>query len=77
MHACRKAKSKFRPHGLYIPLPIPDMPWVDISMDFILGLPNLSKGMNSIFVVMDCFSKMFYFISCHKVDNACTIAHLF
>ena len=33
---CRKAKSKMHPHGLYTPLPIPSMPWVDISMDFIL-----------------------------------------
>jgi len=46
--ACRKAKSRVQPHGLYTPLPIPDMPWVDISMDFILGLPKTSKEMNSI-----------------------------
>ena len=42
--ACRKAKSKVQPYGLYTPLPIPNMPWVDISMDFILGLSKTSKG---------------------------------
>ena len=42
--ACRKAKSRVQPHGLYTPLPISTMPWVDISMDFILGLPKTSKG---------------------------------
>ena len=67
--ACRKAKSKVQPHGLYTPLPIPTMPWVDIFMDFILGLSKTSKGMDSIFVVVDRFSKMAHFIPCHKVDD--------
>jgi len=53
--ACRKAKSRVQPHGLYTPLSIPTMPWVDISMDFILGLPKTSKGKDSIFVVVDRF----------------------
>ena len=68
---CRKAKSKVQPHGLYTSLLVPGMPWVDISMDLILGLPKTSKGMDSIFVVVDRFSKMAHFIPCHKVDYAC------
>ena len=38
--ACKQAKSKVLPHGLYTYLPIPSEPWVDISMDFVLGLPR-------------------------------------
>jgi hypothetical protein len=29
---CQKAKSQLNPHGLYIPLPAPSVPWEDISM---------------------------------------------
>jgi len=39
--ACHKAKSRVQPHVLYTPLPIPSIPWVDISVDFILGLPKM------------------------------------
>jgi hypothetical protein len=33
---CNKAKSRLNPHGLYISLPVPSVPWDDISMDFVL-----------------------------------------
>ena len=60
---CRKAKSKVLPHGLYTPLPIPSEPWVDIYIDFVLGLPRTKWSRDSIFVVVDRFSKMATFHS--------------
>ena len=41
---CLRAKSKVKPHGLYTPLPTPSSPWLDISMDFIVGLPRTRNG---------------------------------
>ncbi|RDX96357.1 hypothetical protein CR513_20988, partial [Mucuna pruriens] len=71
--ACRISKYKSLPHGLYTPLPIPISPWVDISMDFVLGL---REEETSFFVVVDRFSKMIHFIPYHKVDDAFHVVNL-
>ena len=74
---CRQAKSRVLPHGLYTSLPITSAPWVDISMDFVLGLARSRKDRDSIFVVVDKFSKMTHFISCHKTDDATHTTNFF
>ena len=54
------AKGNKKNVGLYQPLHVPNAPWENINVDFVLGVPKTVRKVDTIFV--DRFSKMAPFI---------------
>jgi len=64
---CQKAKSQFH-QGLYTPFPIPNGPWEDVSMDFIVSLPRTQRGKDAI-MVKSIMQLMWPIFTSRKLSN--------
>jgi hypothetical protein len=68
---CQRVKaSHLRTAGILQPLPIPSWKWEDISMDFIIGLPNTFQRHDSIWVIVDRLTKTAHFLPVHTKKYA-------
>jgi nitric oxide synthase oxygenase domain/subunit len=68
---CQRVKaSHLRASGTLQPLPISSWKWEDISMDFIVGLPNTSQKHDSIWVIIDRLTKTAHFLPVHTTYSA-------
>ncbi|CAA0808162.1 Unknown protein [Striga hermonthica] len=73
---CQQDKTeKKKEAGLLQPLPIPDKPFQSLSLDFIGGFPKV-KGMASVLVIVDRFSKYRIFIAAPGACSADLAAEL-
>ena len=65
---CQRMKApRHKPYGLLMPIPQPEGPWTDISLDFVTGLPPSARrkiAYDALLVVVDRYSKMVRLIPC-------------
>jgi hypothetical protein len=74
---CQQAKHDFCKYlGLLQPLLIPYQFWIDISIDFIEGLP-ISHDYSTILVIVDRLTKYSHFFPIKHPFIAATIAQVF
>ena len=73
----RVKASHLKVAGTLRPLPIPSWKWEDISMDFIMDLPNTSQHHDSIWVIVDRLTKTAHFIPVHIEYRAKKYAEIY
>ena len=76
--ACQRNKpSQQAPMGLLMPLPIPDKPWEQVSMDLIGPLPRSHSGNDAIVVFVDKLTKVVHYVATTMQVTAPGLASLF
>ena len=75
---CQQVKFEHqRPTGLLQELPLPEWKWERISMDFVVGLPKTQKGHDSIWVIVDRFTKSAHFLAVNTTYTVAQYAQMY
>ncbi|KAH0641849.1 hypothetical protein KY290_033468 [Solanum tuberosum] len=75
---CQQVKAEhLRPGGEFQRLPIPEWKWERITMDFVVGLPRTSRGVNNIWVIVDRLTKSAHFLPVHTTFSAERLARIY
>ncbi|WVZ84352.1 hypothetical protein U9M48_031392 [Paspalum notatum var. saurae] len=75
---CQRIKGDhLKPAGMLQPLEVPAWKWENVHMDFIVGLPLTQKGYDSIWVVIDRFTKAAHFLPVKTTYRAKQYAELY
>ncbi|GKD64305.1 putative reverse transcriptase domain-containing protein [Tanacetum coccineum] len=75
---CARVKAEYqRPSGLLVQPEIPEWKWDNITMDFITKLPRSSQGFDTIWVIVDRFTKSSHFFPIRETDPLDKLARLY
>ena len=75
---CQRTKSGPQSRaGLLQSLAVPERPWSDISMDFIMGLPSTSRGHDAIYTFVDRLTKLVHLVPTSSSVDAKRSAELY
>jgi hypothetical protein len=58
-----------KPAGLLQPIEIPEWKWEGIAIDFVTGLPQIQKSYDSVWVIIDLFTKSAHFLPVKNTDG--------
>ncbi|KAK9020566.1 hypothetical protein V6N11_010586 [Hibiscus sabdariffa] len=75
---CQRVKAEHQfPSGLLQPLRIPEWKWERITMEFVTGLPMTPSKKDSVWVVVDRFTKCAHFLPVHTTYTYDKLAELY
>ena len=77
-YTCQQVKDEHqRLAGPLQPLPVVEWKWEYITMDFVSGLSRISKGHNSVWVIVDRLTKATHFLAMKTTDTLITLSRLY
>jgi len=76
--SCQRNKPSHQAKiGLLQPLPIPDRPWQQVSLDLIVALPRTKSGHDAIVVFVDKLTKMVHYVATTTNVTAPQLSQIF